>query len=365
MNFDQLYNENKLKYIGRTYIKDDSLYMNFSGSGIMLYANTDKLILNVRGTKYNDNNGCPYISILIDDIRYDYAINEELKIITMNLPYGKHYIKILKRTESSVSFVKIEKIIVDDFLKIEKEDKLKIEFYGDSITCGYGSIGDDPLQGFTTSTESFLDSYAYLTTKILNAHYSAVCVSGFPIYKSRWNEGFPIESVADMISICDYSEDLTFDTAIKWDNNKYIPDIVVVNLGTNDCSYYTEGEHWVDELVKIYGSFQNVLKCEEFINKLKPLKNKVKSFLDDLFNLYPNVKVIWATGMIYMDKHVIDMLGEALDEYSNNNLFKFKFTSLDKSKDFGTNWHPGKTMHKDAALELVQFIKDHILGGDI
>ena len=251
--FNKLIKENKIKFIGRGYYKDDVININFSGSGIQLYAKTDKLILNLKGTKYDDPNGCPYVSILIDDIRYDFPVNEELKVINMSLPYGKHDIKILKRTESSVSHVSI---------------LLKIEYYGDSITCGYGSIGDDPLLGFTTATESFLDGYAYLTAKLLDADYSAICVSGFPIYKSRWNEGFPIESVADMISISDYSEDMTFDTAIPWDNNKFIPDIVVVNLGTNDCSYFTPGEHWVDDLVNKYGSFEEVLECEEFLEKV-------------------------------------------------------------------------------------------------
>ena len=65
-----------------------------------------------------------------------------------------------------------------------------------------------------------------------------------------------------------------------------------------------------------------------------------------------------------MNKHITEMIYEALNEYENENLYYFKFTSLEKSKDFGTNWHPGKTMHKDAALELAQFIKDNILGGE-
>ena len=364
MDFNKLFTEKKLRYIGRTYIKNDMLYMNFSGSGIEIKIKSKEIKLVFTGTKWDDFNSCPYVCILIDGERYDYAIDEKYKSINISLDNNVHNVKILKRTESSVSHAMLVEVYCDELLEIDEEDKLKIEFYGDSITCGYGSIGNDPLLGFTTKTESFLDSYAYLTSKKLNAYYSAVCVSGFPIYKSRWNLGFPIESVADMISISDYSEDMTFETAIRWDNKKYIPDIVVVNLGTNDCSYFTEGQDWVDDLVKIHGSFDEVLTKDEFISKLLPMKDKIHLFLDSLFKMYGDIKIVWALNMIFVNSHIDKIVNDAIKEYNNPNVYNFKFHSLEKSKDFGTNWHPGKTMHKDAADELSQFILDVVLGGD-
>ena len=361
MQISELIQENKIKTIGRTYIKDSKLFMNFSGSGIKFKVLTEELAIKMYATKYNEVNSYPYISVLIDGQRYDYGLYQEHHEIKMTLSKEPHTIEILKRTESPVSFAAIEDVVADEFLELEKENKLKIEFYGDSLTCGYGNLCNNPNLPFTSHTESFLESYAYLTAKLLNADYSAICVSGFPIYKSRWNQGFPIDSVADMVSICDYSEDMSFETAHPWDNSKFIPQVVVVNLGSNDCSYFTEGQDWVDELVKEKGSFAEALKDHKFQSELVNLGEKVKSFLNKLFELYgPSLKVVWALGMIEMQKHVTDVIDQAIKEYNNPNVFQLAFSNLKKSNDLGANWHPGAMMHKTAALELVELIKNNI-----
>ena len=366
MNFNKLIEENKIRTIGRTRIENEMLFINFSGSGIKTKVLTDKLIIKMYSPKFNDPNSYPYISILIDNERYDYGIYEEHQTIEIALSKDTHEIEIIKRTESPVSFVAIEDIIADQFIPLEIIKRLKIEFYGDSITCGYGTLTNNPNYSFTTHTESFLDGYAYLTAKALNAAYSAICVSGFPIYKSRWNEGFPIESVGDMISICDYSEDMTFKTAHKWDNSQFIPHIVVVNLGTNDCSYFTEGQNWVDQLIKEYGSFDAALKQDIFKERLINLGLKIKSFLDDLFNVYgKNIKIVWALGMLEINSHVQEVIDNAIKDYNNSNVYQFQFTSLNKSNERGANWHPGKMMHKNASEELVEFIKNNVLKGEV
>ena len=365
MDFNNLIENNKIKLIGRTRIDNNKLFMNFSGSGLKAKVVGETLLIKMFATKYDDQNSYPYISILIDGNRYDYGLFEEHLEIKITLTSEPHIIHILKRTESPVSFAAIEDIIVDEFLRLDDEDKLRFEFYGDSLTCGYGNLCNNPNLPFTSHTESFLDSYAYLTAKAFNADYSAICVSGFPIYKSRWNEGFPIESVADMISIVDYSEDMTFETAYHWDNSQYIPHIVVVNLGTNDCSYFTEGEGWVDELIKIKGSFKEALKEPVFQDRLFNLGEKVKSFLSTLFNIYGNnLKVIWALGMIEVNNHVQEVIDKAIAEFNNSNVYQLTFHNLEKSNDRGANWHPGAMMHNNAAIELVEFIKNNILGGN-
>ena len=62
-----------------------------------------------------------------------------------------------------------------------KEREFKIEFVGDSITCGYGV--DDPVKEhhFKTSTEDATKTYAFKTAQALNADWSFVSVSGWGI----------------------------------------------------------------------------------------------------------------------------------------------------------------------------------------
>lgn len=356
MNFSMLINQDKIKTIGRTYQKDNLFFMNFSGSGLKFKTITNKLTIKFYTYNYNVDS-YPYVSILIDNDRKDYRIDEENNIITYSLSSSIHTVEILKRSESSVSFVAIEEIIADNFLEIQQEEKFKIEFYGDSLTCGFGNLSNNPEEKFTTETESFLDSYAYLLSKKLNADYSAICVSGFPIYKSRWNEGFAIDSIADMVSISDYKEDMTFETAVAWDNGKFIPNLVIINLGSNDCSYFLPEAKWVDNLVKKYGDFNHVLTSKEFEAEMICLENKIISFLDHLFSLYKDVKIIWALGMIYIDDHIQKVFDKVLNNYKNKNLYQFNFKVRDICDERGAVYHPNKKMHLIASEELFTFIE--------
>lgn len=354
--------KHKIKFIGRTYVKDSKLFMNFSGSGIKFSILSNKLIIKLTGTKHDDINSRPYVSLIIDGNRKDYPISQENYIIDLELPYGSHIVEVLKRTETSVSFCAITEIIADSFIDYVDEKKLKIEFYGDSLTCGFGNLSLDKEDPFKTETESFLEGYSYLVAKGLNADYSAICVSGFPVYKSRWNEGFPIDSVADMISISDYSEDMTFDNVIPWDNKKYKPNLIMVNLGANDHSYFTEGMKWIDDLVAEYGDIKLVEKDENYLKEINNLKIRITKFLDDLRNLYgKDIKIVWCLFEIYFEDGILlDIIKNHVLNYEGNTYF-YKISCV--NNDRGAAWHPGKIMHKEASIQLIDFIKKEVLGG--
>lgn len=363
MRISDVIQNKKVKLIGRTYIKDSKLFINFSGSGIKFKVLTNKLTIKLTGTKVDDINSRPYVSILVDGDRKDYAIDDLNYVIDLDLSYEPHIVEVLKRTESSVSFCAIEAIEAVEFLDFIEEKDLKIEFYGDSLTCGFGDLSECADDPFQTKTESFLEGYAYLISKALNADYSAISVSGFPVYKSRWNEGFPIDNIPDMVSICDYSEDMTYDTIVPWDNSKYHPDLVVVNLGANDQSYFIEGMKWIDELIQKYGDFELVQKDELFLKEIEKLKKSITRFLDNLRKIYgKDLKIVWCLFDIYFEiGRLHEIIKEHVLSYDGNTYFNI--VSF-KTNVRGAAWHPGKVMHREAADVLVDFIKTKVLGGE-
>ena len=75
----------KVKTIGRTYLLDDKLFMNFSGSGVIFKMKGNKLIIKLFATKYDNDTNRPYISVIINEVRKDYALTEEHNIIEINL----------------------------------------------------------------------------------------------------------------------------------------------------------------------------------------------------------------------------------------------------------------------------------------
>ena len=117
-----------------------------------------------------------------------------------------------------------------------------IEFVGDSITCGYGVDDENYEHHFSTKTEDVTKAYAYKAAEALNADYSMVAISGYGII-SGYTEGD--EPIPEQ-TIPQYYDTLGFSYGgfgaskpqdIKWDFTKRQPDIIVINLGTNDSSY--------------------------------------------------------------------------------------------------------------------------------
>ena len=60
----------------------------------------------------------------------------------------------------------------------------KIEFIGDSMTCGYGVEATDEKEKFADETENHYYTYAALTARALKAQHVVVARSGIGIYRN-------------------------------------------------------------------------------------------------------------------------------------------------------------------------------------
>lgn len=101
---------------------------------------------------------------------------------------------------------------------------------GDSISCGYGALGESPACSFSPSTESVLESYGAVAAARLDAELTALCWSGKGA--ARNVDG----STADLMPEL-FERTLPTRREPRWDFASAPPaDAVVVNLGTNDLS---------------------------------------------------------------------------------------------------------------------------------
>jgi len=102
-----------------------------------------------------------------------------------------------------------------------------IEVIGDSITCGYGTLGklgDSDCY----PTESHWDTYAAVAARSLGAELSTIATSGQGAYR---NYGGDMMNTMPMV----YGRTLTGSATPAWDFS-VAPQAVVINLGTNDIS---------------------------------------------------------------------------------------------------------------------------------
>jgi lysophospholipase L1-like esterase len=103
----------------------------------------------------------------------------------------------------------------------------RIEVIGDSISAGFCDETANTSAPFTTATENEYLAYGPLTARALNADIHVIAWSGKGMYRNLG--GTTTETVPIL-----WERTIPTDTASSWDPSKWIPDAVVINLGTND-----------------------------------------------------------------------------------------------------------------------------------
>ncbi len=250
-----------VKVLGRSHYENGIRYFSHSGSGIEFECKGEYALI----TMVDDSEGRyldghkPRFAIYKNGILIiDEVLSQAEKTyhITLDGYNSETTIKIIKLSEAQYSAMGIGDIAVYGKEKINPSAKgnIKIEFIGDSITCGYGIDEKNPNGYFSTTTENFTKTYAYLTAGNLGADYSAVCFSGFGVYSGYTANG-RINSEDIVPKYYGVSCSLYGGREIYWDFNEFSSDIVVVNLGTNDASYCAKSSIGRNEFTRRYTDF--------------------------------------------------------------------------------------------------------------
>jgi lysophospholipase L1-like esterase len=265
------------------------------------------------------------------NITKTYTINTKLK-------RAHHLVRIYKATESHNGQVVVEKIIGKKVHAINHPAQKKIEFIGNSITCGFG----DDTKDIPCGTGKWYDqhnaywAYGPRVARDLHLDFMLCSVSGIGIYRN-WNSNGPT-----MPQVYE-SAYLDIDSTQRWNFNQYTPDIVSICLGTND---FSDGDgksernpfdsaayisHYVDFIGTVYSHYPHT----QIALLTSPMLNGEKS--DLLFTCLKSVKE--KTDQLYPAKSPVE-------------LFQFK-PMVPK----GCGYHPDIDDHKIMADELIPFFK--------
>lgn len=313
--------------------------LNQSASSIeFTLTGSSKIELN--GSWSNRNNDV-YFTVYINGMRQDKRVRftylDRSAVIADGLNYKNTYtIKLVRETEEKYGEFIARSLNIGylgRMLEAPREEGLYIEFLGDSITCGLGSLcgylSDDGLNVSDTdggtcgieSTETSLcedatNSYAYLAAQTLNADCNFISYSGIGIY-----DGYG-----------------SFQMGEYFEQHKSTknPDLVVINLGTNDY----------------FRNYNNKsFNFEAYKNAVKDLINKVRTAYGT------NTKIIWATGLMNdAGNPFMTAIENVITGLNDSNLYYFG--ELTKSSG-GHNGHPTKVGAEVAAQQLVDYIVDN------
>jgi len=152
------------------------------------------------------------------------------------VPSGVHKLVVAKRTEAFVGgvveFMGFEAGSDTKLLPSHQpKDIRRVEFIGDSITCSYGVLGKFPCD-FSAATEDVLKGYGQLIADQFGAQIYEECWSGEGLVRNYGDKN--ITSKVPFTK--KYPRTLANVATDDWSFSRYIPDAVVINLGTNDYS---------------------------------------------------------------------------------------------------------------------------------
>lgn len=342
--------EDTVKLTGRTELIDDTLWCAFSGTGADFIYTGKGLDITIVGdgaaTVGSDNqarvavyvNGERVVDEMIDSAEKTFRVAESDELTTSE-------IQIVKLSETAQSTIGIKPFILAEGESIAPAEAkpLKIEFIGDSITCGYGVDDEVKENHFSTSTEDVTKAYAYKTAQLLDADYSMVSISGWGIISGYTNDP---NKKADSQQIPLYYDKLGYSynkfagtTApqdIDWDFSRFKPDIIVINLGTNDNSY-VKGDK--DKRAEFEAAYM------DFIGQIR--ENN------------PDADIFCVLGI--MGAELFNDVGEAAlfysEENSDDKVHFLQLPTQDGTLGYAADWHPTEATHEVAAEYLAGEIK--------
>jgi len=151
-------------------------------------------------------------------------------VLASALPSGPHIVEVVKRTETWQGIVTVLGFDLPGgkLLPAPEPPSRRLLFIGDSVTCGTGvDRGDCDMDPYRPSNA--VGSYAMELGRRLAAEVHLVCWGGRGIIRD-WRGRTDVLTAPQFFDLALPDEA----TNTPWDHNRYSPDAVIVNLGTND-----------------------------------------------------------------------------------------------------------------------------------
>ena len=359
----------ELKVHGRTTANRSPLTLFWTGSAVELNATGAELWVEVEAEEELYE---PWISVTINGA----WISRQM------VTSGRHWIclfrgmnatavknvRIIKETQAMSGeqgcTLKVHALRLDGQLKPVLGRPFKLEFIGDSITSGEGAIGAREEEDWIPMIFSAVHNYTAITAEALNADYRVMSQSGWGVMTS-WDNN-PHASIPKYYEqVCGLlagEKNEAVGALQENDFSSWQPDVIVVNLGTNDNSAF-HSPAWGDEHTgQIY---KQRLNEDGSYNEqdLQAFEAAAEQFLMKLRRCNPKSHIVWAYGML--GTPMLPAIKRAVAGYaSHTGDGAVSVLELPEMTDdtTGARAHPGIGAHERAAGALVEFIKPLLMG---
>ena len=350
--------EQSVKVTGRTIFRDGIRYLGYTGTSIS-FRFTGKMAKAklLSDASLHDKKAYAWVAVFIKE-EMDGEVScgavadiEPYKRFSLDCDEAEYVlyeadaektvtVTLIKYSEAEYAACGVEWIEIDsdNVLEPPLPKKLKIEMIGDSITCGYGNEGcvDEPEHD--TAKENPMKAYSLLVATHLDADVNVVAWNGKGVITSYIGEDEPkVKDSSWLVPMlyeyvdagCEkYYLNTPQSQWEKWDNNRFVPDIITVYLGTNDASYTDNDDTKKQEFVDGYVKFIETIKRKN-----------------------PDVPILCMLGT--MDKSLCESVAKAVaiidERYQKSQIYYLDLPLQDEGDGLGINWHPTEATHRKTA----------------
>jgi hypothetical protein len=317
-----------IQYIGRIDFSNP-VKPRFWAPGVYIIANFKgsncSFIINDEAADGHSQN---YVEIIIDAqkiSRIQITGKSDTIQAADGLTPGSHTICICKDTESGNGWIEFAGLSCEALLPPTPLPSHKIEFIGNSITCGTGSdVSVVPCgKGEWYDQHNAYFSYGPLTARSLGAQWQLSAVSGIGLIHSCCNMTIDMPEVFDKINMRS--------DAMLWNFNRYQPDVVTICLGQND------------------GILDSAFFCNTYTRFIKQIRD-----------YYVNAHIICITSPMAdsilnaVMKKYLSAIVSASNAQGDKKVYRYFFT---KRYHQGCGDHPSLEEHRQIAGELSAYIK--------
>ena len=349
----------KIVTYGRTTLdrENENLCCDWTGSGIELDFEGDYLSAILTAEKGEEIEGMPndpsaprrdlwpWVGVFLDDMdqpirRFPVSGKMETWLLIRSDAAQRHRFRIIKLTENVKTYFGIKAMHYSGtFHPCERKPRKRIEFIGDSITCGYGDLCPDRDRGFWSDEEDGWNAHGGIAARLLDLEASFVSVSGIT---ATAFDAFPNPyAMNDIYAWTNRpGQERRGQRAEKWDFAARPSDYIVLNLGTNDScallfSRNYEGEK--DHFIRDYTAF---LKEIRRLNGPKPWIICALGSMN--YYLYPEI-----------ERAVETVRRETGDE----RIRTFRYRPMAPLDGFGAAGHPSLATQRKMGQELAELIR--------
>jgi hypothetical protein len=299
--------------------------------------------------------GRNYYDVIIDD-KHTYKITPVSGVtqykVTSKLKEGNHTVTFVKRTEAGIGNCEFLGFRFGKILTPDPKPTRKMQFIGNSISCGSGiEVANGSSQcsedGWGQPYHNNYLAFGPVMARTLNAEYHSTAVSGIGMYRnySAQYDGRTMPQVYDLL----YQESNA--PSVTWDVNQFVPDAIVIELGTND---FSPGDQ-VFEPGRV-----PTIDSATYVNCYK-------AFVATLRGYYPNAHIFCISSPMLPDgwpsptdksaTNLKNALTGVVNEFNGNGDTKVHKFYVTKVPGTGCGTHPGIAEHANMALEVGNYVK--------